>query len=95
MSRRELSGDAGAERAPFWQEQWLRNCHGFRVEVIGLDSRWKIGSVRSVRLGSSGEPEALEVRRGLLSRDSLEIAVEQVEEIVPEERRIALRRSFQ
>jgi hypothetical protein len=67
----------------------LRGCEGYRVD--GPDGR--IGHVRSVRLGASGEAEVLEVRAGLLGRRTLLIPVTEVDEIIPEQGRLILRAS--
>jgi hypothetical protein len=79
------------ETSAVWRAQWLAACEGFRVEARGRSSRWRIGRVTGIRFGSSGEPELLEVRLGLLSRRQLLIPVERVEEIVPEQHGITLR----
>ena len=50
----------------------------------------RIGHATGIRLGSSAEPELLEVRAGLLGRRVLLIPVDQIEEIVPEQKRILL-----
>ena len=69
-----------------WRERWLKNCHGFRVDSPG----GRIGYVKGVQVDRSGKPELLEVRAGLLGRRLLQIPVDQVEKIVPEQRRIVL-----
>jgi hypothetical protein len=80
------SGDSPSSRG---LDYWLRHCEGFRAD--GPDGR--LGHVRGVRFGSSGEPEVLEVQAGLLGRRTLLISVSQVEEIIPEQRRLVLRGS--
>jgi len=48
------------------------------------------GTSSGIRFGSSAKLESLEVRAGLLGRRLLLIPVEQVKEIVPEQKRIVL-----
>jgi hypothetical protein len=65
----------------------LRRCEGFRVD--GPDGR--IGYVRGgIRFGDSADPEALEVRAGLLGRRTLLIPAAAIVKAVPEERRLLL-----
>jgi hypothetical protein len=80
------------EPSSAWRTQWLATCQGFRVEAPGHSTRWRIGHVTGIRFGSSGEPELLEVRPSLLSRRLLLVRVERVEEILPEQRRLLVRR---
>jgi hypothetical protein len=78
----------GAEhrQSSFGLDYWLRRCEGFRVD--GPDGR--LGHVRSIRFGSTAEPEALEVRVGLFGRRSFLIPASDIVEAVPEERRLVL-----
>jgi hypothetical protein len=71
-------------------DYWLHRCEGFRVD--SPDGR--VGVVVELRFGSSAErPDALAVRAGLFGRLLLIIPVEQVAEVLPQERRIVLRAS--
>jgi hypothetical protein len=83
--RREGMAEGCAEhrQSSFGREYWLRRCEGFRVEGPG----GRLGHVKGIRLGSSADPEALEVGAGLLGRRRLLIAVSEIAEIVPEEER--------
>jgi hypothetical protein len=67
-------------------DYWLRRCEGFRVEAPG----GRIGQVKAIRFGSTAEPEALEVRAGLLGRRVLLIPISEIEDVIPEERRLVL-----
>ena len=80
---------AGHRQSSFGRDYWLRRCDGFRVEAPG----GRIGYVNGIRFGSSADPEVLEVGAGLLGRRRLLIAVSEVAQILPEERRLILRRS--
>jgi hypothetical protein len=79
----------GAEhrQSSFGREYWLRRSEGFRVEGPG----GRVGQVRGIRFGSCADPEVLEVGAGLLGRRRLLIAVSEVSEVLPEERRLILR----
>jgi hypothetical protein len=70
----------------YGREYWLHRCEGFRVESAGRG----IGTVHGLRFKGSIEPDLLEVRTGLFGRRVLLIPVEQVEELVPQEKRVAL-----
>ena len=71
-------------------DYWLHRCEGFRVD--SPDGR--VGFVAELRFGTSmARPDALAVRAGLFGRLLLIIPVEQVLEVVPQERRIVLRAS--
>jgi hypothetical protein len=70
-------------------DYWLRRCEDFRVD--GPEGR--IGHVRSVRFSRSDEPEVLEVRAGLLGRRTLLIPVAEIDEVIPDQRRLILRGS--
>ncbi len=66
----------------------FRHCAGFRVE----SPDGHIGFVEDVLFGSDPErPSALAIRKGLFSRHVDLVALEDVEEVVPNERRIRLR----
>ena len=71
----------------FGDDYWLHRCEGFRVESAGRE----IGTVHGLRFNGSIEPDLLEVRAGLFGRRVLLIPVEQVEEIVPEQKLIIIR----
>ena len=73
----------------YGREYWLHRCEGFRVESVGRG----IGTVRGLRFNGSLEPDLLEVRSGLFGRRVLLIPVEQVEELVPKEKKVMLRPS--
>jgi hypothetical protein len=68
--------------------QALARCEGFGV--YGLTAR--IGIVERVRLErTSGRPMLLSVRAGLLGSWLVHVPVDQVANVVPEERRVLLR----
>ena len=71
----------------FGADYWLHRCEGFRVESAGRE----IGTVHGLRFNGSIEPDLLEVRAGLFGRRVVLIPVEQVEEIVPEQKLIIVR----
>jgi hypothetical protein len=71
----------------YGRDYWLHRCEGFRVEAAGRE----IGRVHGLRFNGSIEPDLLEVRTGLFGRRVLLIAVEQVEELLPREKRVVLR----
>jgi hypothetical protein len=71
----------------YGRDYWLHRCEGFRVESAGRE----IGRVHGLRFKGSIEPELLEVRTGLFGRHVLLIPVEQVEELLPREKRVLLR----
>ena len=79
-------GNSESNRGP---EEGLRGCEGFRVD--GPEGR--IGHVRGVRFGSSGQAEVIEVRAGLLGQRTLLIPAGEVAEVSPEQRRLILRGS--
>ena len=85
MPNRKDNGPSAIDR-----DYWLHRSEGFRVD--SPDGR--VGFVAELRFGSSTErPDALAVRAGLLGRLLLIVPVEQVEAILPHERRIVLRSS--
>jgi hypothetical protein len=71
----------------YGRDYWLHRCEGFRVESAGRE----VGRVYGLRFKGSLEPDLLEVRTGLFGRRVLLIPVEQVEELVPKEKRLLLR----
>jgi hypothetical protein len=73
----------------YGRDYWLHRCEGFRVEAAGRE----IGTVHGLRFNGSIEPDLLEVRTGLFGRRVVLIPVEQVEELLPKEKRILLRAS--
>ena len=81
-----MADESEQSRSSFGREDLLRRCEGFRVE----SPSGRIGHVRSIRFDPTGEPDALEVRAGLLGRRTLLIPVDDVEEILPEERLVRL-----
>jgi hypothetical protein len=76
-------------QSSFRLDYWLRRCEGFRVDGPG----GRIGHVRAIRFGATAEPEALEIRAGMLGRRTLIVPVSEVEEVIPEQRRLILRGS--
>jgi len=83
------TGASDPRRSSLGRDYWLRRCQGFRVE----SPAGRIGTVRGVRFGSSSEPDILEVRAGLLGRRLLLVPVHEIEEMIPEEKRIIVRAS--
>ena len=77
------------ERSSLGRDYWLQRCEGFRVDAPS----GRIGHVTGIRFGSSAEPELLEVRAGLFGRRLLLIPVGQIEEIIPEQKRMLLNES--
>ena len=73
----------------YGRDYWLHRCEGFRVASAGRE----IGTVRGLRFKGSLEPDQLEVRTGLFGRRVLLIPVEQVEELLPKEKRVVLHAS--
>jgi hypothetical protein len=69
-------------------QQALARSEGFGV--YGISAR--VGIVEKVRLErASGRPVLLSVRAGLLGRWLVHVPVDQVADVVPEERRVVLR----
>jgi hypothetical protein len=69
---------------------WLRRCEGFRAD----SPQGRVGFVEELRHSSSvEEPDAIAVRAGLFSSLFLIVPTGEVEEIVPEQERMLLRRS--
>ena len=85
MSRLKGSGPGAIDL-----DYWLHRSEGFRVD----SPSGRVGFVEELRFGSSMQrPDALAVRAGLFGRVLLIIPVEQVAQILPQERRILLRAS--
>jgi len=75
-------------RSSYGRGYWLRRCEGFLVETRTK----RIGRVVGIRYGvSQDEPEAIAVRAGRFSRKVFLISVNEVERVLPEERRIVVR----
>ena len=66
---------------------WLRTCEGFRVESNDGPS----GIVEEVCLSAGGQPEALAVRTGLFRSRLLLVPIDDVEEVLPQRKRVLLR----
>src|SRR5439155_12153506 len=80
----------GSGPGAFDLDYWLHRSEGFRVD--SPDGR--VGFVAELRFGTSmARPDALAVRAGLFGRLLLIVLVEQVAELLPQERRIVLRGS--
>jgi len=74
-------------RSSYGRDYWLRRCEGFVVETPSK----RIGRVTGVRFGEgTNEPEVLEVRAGFFGRTRLLISADDVVEIQPEEKRLAV-----
>jgi hypothetical protein len=74
-------------RSSYGREYWLQRCEGFLIETPTK----RIGRVAGVRYGEdTNQPQTLEVRAGLLRRTLLLISVDDIAEIVPEQRRVVL-----
>src|SRR5205823_14691182 len=85
MPNRKDNGPQAVDR-----DYWLHRSEGFRVD--SPDGR--VGFVAELRFGTSmTRPDALAVRAGLLGRLLLIVPVEQVAEVLPQERRIILHAS--
>jgi hypothetical protein len=69
------------------QHDWLRSCHGFRLEVGGRT----LGVVEDILYGADSSPAALLVRGGILGTRQTLVAVEDVTEVVPRAKRIVAR----
>ena len=71
-------------------DYWLCRCEGFRVDApVG-----RLGLVEAVRFGARlDRPDELLVRRGLLRNRTLAVPVSDVEEVVPRQQRLVLRRA--
>jgi hypothetical protein len=74
-------------RSSYGPEYWLRRCEGFLVETPTR----RIGRVIGIRYGeATNEPEVLEVRAGLLGRTILLISVQDIDQVLPDKRRLLL-----
>jgi ribosomal 30S subunit maturation factor RimM len=67
----------------YGQDYWLHRCEGFLVQR----AERVVGKVTGLRFQASTEPELLEVRTGRFGKRRL-IPVEDVQEILPKQRRI-------
>jgi hypothetical protein len=80
----------GDPRYSSWgRDYWLRRCEGFVV----VSGKARVGKVQGVRYERSTEPQLLEVRVGAFGRKLLLVPVEEVEAILPEEKRVVLHRT--
>lgn len=85
----ETSREHAGFHSVFDRDYWLARCEGF--QVVSPDGR--AGIVEEVRYASRQDrPDILVVRSGLFGRRVLLIAVEEVEDILPREERVTLRR---
>ncbi len=66
---------------------WLRTCEGFSVESDG----GRVGIVEEVRLSRERQPKALAVRTGLFRTRLLIVPIDDVEQVVPRNKRVLLR----
>jgi hypothetical protein len=74
-------------RSSYGPEYWLRRCEGFIVETPTK----RIGRVIGIRYGeATNEPEVIEVRAGLFGRTVLLISAQDIEQVLPEKRRLLL-----
>jgi hypothetical protein len=74
-------------RSSYGRDYWLRRCEGFLVETPTK----RIGRVTGIRYGvTTNEPEAIEIRAGLLGRTRVLISVHDITEIHPDQRRVVL-----
>jgi hypothetical protein len=81
-------GSPDPRRSSYGREHWLHRCDGFVVETATR----RLGKVVGVRFGAgSNKPEVIEVRAGLLGRTLLLLSVEDVIEILPEQRRVLVK----
>lgn len=76
-------------RSSFDRNYWLSHCERFRVEAR---KKGRAGIVEHVRFQSRQDrPDVLAVRAGLFGRRILLIPVEEVEMVVPRQKRLLLR----
>jgi hypothetical protein len=76
------------QRSSFDRDYWLSHCEGFTV----MSSAGRVGVVKEVRFRSRADrPDVLVVRAGLLGRRTILIAIDDVDEVIPREKRIRLR----
>ena len=72
------------------RDYWLCRCEGFKVDA----STGRLGFVEAVRFGSRlDRPDELLVRGGVLGGRRLVIAVADVQEVIPRQQRLTVRRS--
>ena len=77
-----------ANRSSYHHDYWLHRCEGFRVD----SPRGRLGIVVELRFRSSAEcPDSFAIRTGWLRRRLIVVPIEQVDEILPRERRVMLR----
>ncbi len=85
--RREL--DARATRSSFERGYWLSRCEGFRV--FASDGK-RLGIVDTPIFDSQAErPDLLLVRAGFFGRRLVTISIDEVEAVLPREKKIVLR----
>jgi hypothetical protein len=93
MSAGELrsAGDPRSfeRRSGFDRDYWLCRCEGFRVD----SPKGRVGKVKWVRFHSSQErPDQIAVVTGRpFSREVVFVAVDEVDKVVPKQRRLVLR----
>jgi hypothetical protein len=79
--------DLALDAAPMNADYWLAHCHGFLVNAPVVD----VGVVDDVILDAYGHAEALLVRAGGFRGRDLLLAVDDIVEIVPEDKLIGVR----
>lgn len=67
--------------------EWLRLCHGFRLEAEGK----RLGVVEDVLYGQDRDPAALLVRGGLFGTRATIVPVEEVVKVLPRSKRVIVR----
>ena len=67
--------------------EWLRSCHGFRLEAEGK----RLGVVEDVLYGQDRDPAALLVRGGLFGTRATIVPVEEVVKVLPRSKRVIVR----
>jgi uncharacterized protein YrrD len=67
--------------------EWLRLCHGFRLEAEGK----RLGVVEDVLYGQDRDPAALLVRGGLFGTRATIVPVEDVVEVIPRSKCVIVR----
>jgi hypothetical protein len=67
--------------------EWLRLCHGFRLEAEGK----RLGVVEDVLYGQDRDPAALLVRGGLFGTRATIVPVEDVVKVLPRSKRVIVR----
>ena len=85
--RQEL--DARTTRSSFDQDYWLSRCEGFRV--FASDGK-RLGIVDTPIFDSQADrPDLLLVRTGFFGRRLVTVSTEEVETVVPREKKLVLR----